>query len=131
MNTRHPASAAMRGRDWLKSLYQKFIECHLFKKITRTPWMLVGAVVGTITVFGLGFTLVISILWFAFSSDQSPDAYTEYSVNRANVDSYGYHPVYGNGFRSQTGMSHGTFDQSGGGNHVISVDGEVLNLPPY
>lgn len=26
-------------------------------------------------------------------------------------------------------ISHGTFDTSGQGNHVISVDGEVLNLP--
>jgi hypothetical protein len=26
-------------------------------------------------------------------------------------------------------LSHGTFDTSGQGNHVISVDGEVLNLP--
>ncbi len=28
-------------------------------------------------------------------------------------------------------MTSGTWDTSGGGNHVISVDGEVLNLPPY
>lgn len=28
-------------------------------------------------------------------------------------------------------MTSGTWDTSGGGNHVISVGGEVLNLPPY
>jgi len=28
-------------------------------------------------------------------------------------------------------MTSGTWDTSGGGNHVISVDGQVLNLPPY
>jgi hypothetical protein len=138
MNTPHPASDAMRVRDQLKSLYRKLIECQWFKKITRTPCMIAGAVVGTITVFGFGFTLVISILWFAFSSDRSPDTYTDHAVNRADYDGYGYQPVYGGGFtdcrggfHSRAGISHGTFDQSGGGNHVISVDGEVLNLPPY
>jgi hypothetical protein len=27
------------------------------------------------------------------------------------------------------GMTNGTMDRSGGGNHVIQVDGEVLNMP--
>ena len=106
-------------------------------------WVVIGSMVGGTFLFGgMGFLF----LTFVVLSASQPNQYN---------NPYGYSGGYGQqGFGmtpsggqeiwrtpdggymdsqgswgSGTGMSSGTIDQSGGGNDVISSDGQVLTLP--
>ena len=107
--------------------------------------MLLGGVCSLVSIAGIcALLLVLAIVATAFrlDGDQHLGSYQPLPMYADNPG--GYRPPYrirsmpgggyvdhNGGFGTASGLSHGTFDRSGGGNHVIGVDGTVLNLPPY
>jgi hypothetical protein len=88
---------------------------------------------------GVGFGLFLLVLIGSQGSDPSvPYPAAPYPDGPAGAPPYGLYPgdggAYGPPAPYHPGefagrMSHGTIDTSGQGNHVISLDGEVLSLP--
>ena len=117
----------------------------ILNKVIATPWLLAASLAGLLAVGTGGLVTILLLLAMLFG----PSAGSGYQVdpygypitqngNGAYHQTPGFHRLPGGGFttddggfRTRHGWSSGTFDPSGGGNHVISSHGEVLNLPPY
>lgn len=117
---------------------------HEKRTSAKTNGLLIGSLIagGVATCF-LGLCLVVTVFLAGVSSTApAPTSSDPFSSPTATWDGQNWNGQSWTGSSNDgyfTGesrigglpMNSGTFDSSGGGNHVISVDGEVLNLPPY
>lgn len=91
-------------------------------------YVVVGGIVAGTALFA-GGTLVVMLLFISSLAAPQPTFNPGYGGNGIQALPGGGYVDQQGGFGSGTGMSSGTMDSSGQGNHVIGVDGEVLNLP--
>ena len=86
--------------------------------LIKNPLAIVAAL-GIVVMSGFGFLVAIcAMVVFTSGSNESASSFSQWQTAPSFQD-----------FEGESGMVHGTFDQQDIRNSVISVDGEVLNLP--
>ena len=110
-------------------LFERIKKSGFFQQLVSTPWMLATAIAGSVVVLGTTLVIFMAAVGMMFAGGSGSSAHFD-DGGFTQWDNGGFSDGRG-GYRSRSGMSHGTFDKTGGGNNVISFDGEVLPTPPY